>query len=84
MNIFTAEGTKGLLSSLGIMGPLLGGVSTIVGLFLGPDIFRPEHAQEVATQAEALWVAGSALFATVTGIWGRWRATKQIGGGNLT
>lgn len=64
--------TKSPLTSVGIMGP----VAALVVMGLNQFVFKGN----VITDADATTIINevAGLFAAVTGIYGRWKATKQV------
>lgn len=78
-NILTAAGTNSPVSSLGIMGPVLAGVSMIAAATLGSDVFTQEDAKLITEHTEAVWYNGSAIVGLLTGIYGRLRARVGFG-----
>jgi len=71
-----ASGTEGAFTSLGVMGPVLALILLLVNTWWGSELIPTETAEIAVNNVIA--VVGFAL-----GIWGRIRATKKIGGGNL-
>jgi hypothetical protein len=65
------NGTKPAIKSIGIMGPLIGLI------VLGVNWKWPGMGITEADVAPVLEL-GAGLFAAVAGIWGRYRATKQV------
>lgn len=65
------SGTKSPLRSLGIMGPIAGLIVWGANQLLGPGVI------DDATVSEAI-DAGATLFAVLTGVIGRWRATQAV------
>lgn len=71
-----ASGTEGMLTSLGVMGPVIAMVVMLINTWWGKTLI------DVAT-LEVHVNAVIAVIGFVLGIYGRIRATKKIGGGNL-
>lgn len=66
------DGTKSALTSLGIMGPLIGGIAYVLNNF----VFKAEVI--TAEDGPNLVNAGIALWTVFTAIWGRYRASKKV------
>lgn len=64
--------TKSAVTSLGIMGPF----AALLVMGLNTFVFKGN----IITDADATTIINelAGLFAAVTGIWGRWRATKVV------
>ena len=64
--------TKSPFQSIGIMGPAVSMAAWLLNRWLGIGVTGAELGQIVETAAP--------LVGMITGIYGRWRATKQISG----
>lgn len=73
--------SKSAITSLGIIGPLIGAVVFAVNRYVfGHDVISPDDVSTVQVAGSAAVEQLSVLWATGTAIYGRWRATKQITG----
>jgi len=83
-NFLWTDKTKGPLSSLGIVGPVTGFIVMVGGFWFGDGVVTSEDVTTVTSKIDDMFIAGAAVCGTLTAVIGRWRATKMIGGGELT
>lgn len=67
------KGTKPFYLSLGVMGPL----TALIVMALNSFVFKAPVISEADVQEIVNQVA--AIAGMLTGIWGRWKASRQIG-----
>lgn len=67
------KGTKPFYLSLGVMGPLIG----LIVMALNTFLFKGSVLSEA--DVTELVNAVSAVIGMLAGIWGRWKASRQIG-----
>lgn len=85
-----AADTTGASNSLGVMGPTLSALLIIVNTTFGLITEQPGAELVAENDVDAILGAGNSIVnavgviaGTLTGIIGRWRARKKIGGGDL-
>lgn len=75
---FNMNGNKVWYKSLGIVGPLLGGVALLINGFFGAEIITQVDITGLTTNVTALADAAFALWTVFSAVVGRARATKTV------
>lgn len=71
--------SKSAVTSLGIVGPLIGAAVFAVNRYVfGHDVISADDVNTVQVAGSALVEQLSLLWTLVSGIYGRWRASKKI------
>lgn len=71
--------SKSAITSLGIVGPLIGAVVFAVNRYVfGHDVISPDDVSTVQVAGSAALEQMTILWTLASGIYGRWRASKKI------